>query len=85
MSYCQLASLLLMISFQALTEIAKQRQKYGLLSALDEEKARHYMEARLAEKKERTWHQKKPMKAVLYETREYVDKSSGRRVKETAV
>ena len=68
-----------------MAEIAKQKQKYGLLSALDEDRARDYLESRPEELKKRTWHQKKPVKAVLYETREYVDQSSGKRVMETAV
>ena len=72
-------------SWQALTEIAKERQKYGLLSALDEDKAREYLDLKQDEGQKRTGHQRKPMKAVLYETRECVDENSGRKVRETAV
>ena len=68
-----------------MTEIAKERQRYGLLSALDEDKAKEYLDAKQGEVRKRTWHQKKPVKAVLYETHEYVDPSSGRKVRETSV
>lgn len=68
-----------------MAEIAKRRQKYGLLGALEEEEARSYLESRQEEDQKRSWHQRKLIKTVLYETREYVDENSGKRVKETAV
>lgn len=70
---------------QALAEIAKQRQKYGLLSALDDDKAKEYLQEEEVAPEETRRHHKKPWKSVLYETREYFDESTGRRVRETAV
>ena len=67
-----------------MAEIAKHQQRYGLLSALDDDKAREYLEEGASEEGARPPH-KKPWKTVLYETREYFDENSGRKVRETAV
>ena len=60
--------------FQALTGIAKQRLEHGLLSALEEPMAKQYLPTK-----------QKPETETLYQTRHFVDRTSGKTVMETAV
>ncbi|XP_064385157.1 large ribosomal subunit protein bL20-like [Halichondria panicea] len=61
-------------TFQALTGIAKQRLEHGRLSALEEPMAKQYLPTK-----------QKPETETLYQTRHFVDRTSGKTVMETAV
>ena len=77
-----LLCLILCRSSQALTEIAKKRQRIGFLSVFSDSQIRSYQSE--SNDSDTTTQPNTAVSPVLYKTKEVVDES-GRRVMETAV